>query len=177
MFEGQKVRLRAFTKDDLPLARQYINEEAISRILNPRIPFPLRPEDQEKWYESIDPYSTKRYTFAIELKDTKTYIGGCGINEIDSKNRVVLVGIFLGNQYTGKGYGTEAMQILVNFCFNEVNCNKIKLHVFSFNKAAIRCYEKTGFKTEGILREEIYRNGAYHDDIVMGILHSEWKIM
>ncbi len=175
MFEGQKVRLRAYTKDDLLLAREYINDEKISQLLNTRIPFPFRSEDEDKWYESIDPNSNNKYPFAIELKDKKLYIGGCGINDIDTKNRIALIGIFIGNEYSGKGYGTDAIRILVDFCFNEVNVNKVKLDVFSFNKAAIHCYEKVGFKKEGTLREEIYRNCRYHDKIIMGLLYSEWK--
>nr|WP_206076217.1 GNAT family protein [Marinitoga lauensis] len=73
------------------------------------------------------------------------------------------------------GYGTEAMKLLVNFIFDEMNINKVKLHVFSFNKRAIRSYEKVGFKVEGVLREQIFREGKYHDEIIMGILRREWQ--
>ena len=68
----------------------------------------------------------------------------------------------------------RALRVLVNFCFHEINLNKVKLCVFSFNTCAIRCYERVGFKTEGVLRQEIYRKGKYHDTIVMGMLRCEW---
>lgn len=67
------------------------------------------------------------------------------------------------------------MRVLVRFIFNEMNMNKIKLHVFSFNERAKRVYEKIGFKVEGILRQELFREGRYHDVIVMGLLKSEWE--
>jgi len=88
---------------------------------------------------------------------------------------VATIGIFLGQPFWNKGLGTEAVRILIEFAFGELNVNKIKLQVFSFNKRAIRSYEKNGFKIEGVLREEVYRNGQYYDEIVMGLLASEWK--
>ncbi|HPX97256.1 MAG TPA: GNAT family protein, partial [Thermotogota bacterium] len=96
-------------------------------------------------------------------------------NEINWKARVATIGIFLGQPFWNKGLGTEAFQILIDFAFTELNMNKLKLFVFSFNKRAMRSYEKNGFKVEGVLRQEIFRDGQYHDEIVMGLLVSEWK--
>jgi len=175
MLEGKKVRLRAYTKDDLPKARVYINEEGVGDMLRGGIPFPLRPEDEDKWYESLDANSDKQYDFAIEDKKNRNYLGGCGVNGIDAKNNVACVGLFLGKEHCDKGYGTDALRILIDFCFKEINLNKVKLGVFSFNKRAMRCYENIGFKTEGVLRQEIYRRGKHHDTIIMGLLRSEWE--
>lgn len=175
MLQGEKVRLRAYTKDDLPLVRAYLNEIEVGQMLRGGILFPFRPEDEEKWYEALDANSEKEYGFAIETKDDGTYLGGCGVHAIDAKNRVATVGIFLGKEHLEQGYGTDALRVLVDFCFNEVNLNKVRLNVFSFNKRAIRCYEKVGFKREGVLRQEIYRGGEYHDTLVMGILRGEWQ--
>jgi len=89
---------------------------------------------------------------------------------------VATIGIFIGDKsFWGKGYGTEAIELLTDFIFNEMNINKVKLNVYSFNKRAVRCYEKCGFVREGVLRQEIYREGRYHDDIVMGLLRDEYK--
>lgn len=175
MFEGETVRLRAYSKDDLPKARAYLNEGDTSALMRGEILFPLRMEDEEKWFASLNANSDKKYSFAIEAKKDDTYLGGCGVEGIDAKNRHAMVGLFLGQEHCGKGYGTDALRVLVAFCFDEINLNKVKLGVFSFNKRAIRCYEKVGFKTEGVLRQEIYRYGKYHDGILMGILRSEWR--
>lgn len=67
------------------------------------------------------------------------------------------------------------MKVLVNFIFNEMNINKIKLDVYSFNTRAIKCYEKLGFKKEGTLRKEIFREGKYHDILVYGMFRDEFK--
>ena len=64
-------------------------------------------------------------------------------------------------EYWSKGYGSDALKLLIKFIFEEVNMNKIKLKVFSFNNRAIACYKKVGFKEEGILKKELYRSGKY----------------
>ncbi|AEX85937.1 acetyltransferase [Marinitoga sp. 1135] len=175
MLEGKLVKLRAYSKNDLEKVLEYINDEEVRKNLMPGIPYPFRMEDEEKWYEKLNPFGGGKYDFAIELKKTGEYIGGCGVNEIDWKNSVATVGIFIGKPFFNKGYGTEAMKLLVDFVFKEMNINKVKLHVFSFNQRAIKSYEKVGFKVEGILREQIFREGKYHDEVIMGILRKEWN--
>ena len=69
------------------------------------------------------------------------------------------------------------MEVLVRFCFNEINLNKVKLFVFSFNRRAVRCCEKVGFRIEATLRQELSRQGRYRDDHVMGLPRSEWEAL
>lgn len=71
--------------------------------------------------------------------------------------------MMIGAPYRGRGYGTEALGLLCDFAFSEMNLHKLKVSVFAFNAAAIRCYEKNGFTREGLLRAEIFRAGAYQD--------------
>lgn len=173
MYEGTLVRLRSYKREDIQTVTRYINDEEVKRNLSPGIPFPYTIEDEERWYESNTALKDT-YNFAIETLKDSVYLGGCGINEIDWKNSKVVVGIFIGNkEYWNKGYGTDAMKVLIKFIFEQMNINKIKLNVYSFNERAIRCYEKCGFIREGVLRQEIYRDGKYYDEIVMGLLKSQ----
>ena len=174
MYTGELVRLREYRKSDIEIAQNYINDAEIKRLLHPGIPYLYTLEDEQKWFDNLSA-TNQNYSFAIETTDDNKYIGGCGINRLDWKNSVAEVGIFIGNKaYWGKGYGTDAMKILVTFIFEQMNINKIKLHVFSFNTRAIKSYEKVGFKKEGTLRKEIFRDGNYFDDIVMGMLKEEY---
>lgn len=176
MYIGQKVRLREYRKEDIEKAQKYMNDPEIRRLLHPGIPYLYTFEDEEKWFNELSA-NKDVYNFAIETIKDKKYIGGCGLNKIDWKNSVAVVGIFIGDkEYWGKGYGTDAMKILIKFVFEQMNINKIKLNVFSFNQRAIKSYEKCGFRKEGILRQEIYRDGRYYDDIIMGILREEYNI-
>lgn len=174
MYKGTLVRLREYREDDISTVLKYINDEEVKRNLTPGIPYPFTLEDEKKWYQSITA-TEDTYSFAIETIEDSIYLGGCGINHVDWKNSIAVVGIFIGNKdYWNKGYGTDAMRTLIKFIFNEMNINKIKLNVYSFNERAVKCYEKCGFKKEGVLRQEIYREGKYHDEFIMAILREEW---
>ena len=174
MYEGKLIRLRAYRKEDIKDALEYVNDPEIKRSMMPGIPFLYTLEDEEKWYQTNTALKDT-YNFAIETLEDKKYLGGCGVNEVDWKNSKVVVGIFIGDkEYWNKGYGTDAMNVLIKFVFEQMNINKIKLVVYSFNERAIKCYEKCGFQKEGVHRQEAYKDGRYYDEIVMGLLKEEW---
>lgn len=174
MYSGQLVKLRAYKEDDIEKAVEFINDEEVKKLMDSNIPFPMTKWQEEEWVRSRKANTDFTYDFAIEDLKTGKYIGGCSINECDVKNRTCVVGIMIGDkEYWGKGYGSDALKVLIKFIFEEVNMNKIKLNVFSFNNRAIACYKKVGFKEEGILKKEIYRNGRYHDEIIMAMFKDD----
>jgi RimJ/RimL family protein N-acetyltransferase len=86
--------------------------------------------------------------------------------------------IGLGNpEMRGRGYGTDAIRVMLKYAFLEMNLNRIGLEVLSYNKTAIRSYQRVGFKLEGTLRAFAYRDGVYYDMHIMGILRSEWETL
>lgn len=168
MYYGEKVLLRAYKEEDSKLAAAYVNDAELKKLLVTNIPFPTTAWEEEEWVKSQKYHDNGQYNFAIEDIETHTYIGGCGIQEVNWISRVATVGIMIGNkEFWGKGYGTDAMKVLVKFLFEEMNVNKVKLETFSFNERAIKSYEKSGFKTEGILKEEIFKAGKYYDVVIM----------
>ena len=76
--------------------------------------------------------------------------------------------------YWGKGYGYDALKTLIDFIFNECNMEKVKLSVYEFNTRAVACYKKLGFKEEGRLKKELYREGKYGDVILMAVFKEEY---
>ena len=174
MYSGQLVKLRAYKEEDIEKATVYINDEEVKKLMDSTIPFPMTKWQEEEWIRSRKANTDFTYDFAIEDLKTGKYIGGCSINECDVKNITCVVGIMIGDkEYWGKGYGSDALKVLIKFIFEEVNMNKIKLNVFSFNNRAIACYKKVGFKEEGILKKEIYRNGTYYDEIIMAMFKDD----
>ncbi len=166
MYEGRLVRLRAFERDDLDANHAFVNDYETVRGMISGIPFPSSVADEQRWLEQQTSYTRGEYQFAIE-DGGGDLVGRCGVIRLDWKNRVAEVAIMLGAPYRGRGYGTEAMALLTSFCFREMNLHKVKVSVFDFNAAAIRCYEKCGFVREGVLRGEIFRDGAYRDVVLM----------
>ena len=114
--------------------------------------------------------------FIIAEKENGTYIGQIDFINIDWKNRTSLLGIVIGNKENhSKGYGQEAINLLLKFAFEELNLHKLELEVRDYNEKAYNCYKKCGFVEEGRKRENFYINGKYTDTIFMGILKKEYK--
>jgi len=170
MYEGRLVRLRAFDNGDLMKCLSYSNNYEIMRGASGAILYPSTVDDEARAMSANTSYTAGEYQFAVETKEGNQFIGKCGFTKINWKNRVGELAILIGEpDYRGKGYGTDAIQTLCTFGFMELNLHKIKALVFDFNEAALRCYEKCGFKREGVLEQEIYREGAYHDVVCMAL--------
>jgi RimJ/RimL family protein N-acetyltransferase len=118
---------------------------------------------------------SKEHNYSIVTIDNDELIGKCCIENIDHLNQTAEVGIFIGNKnYWNKGYGTEAMTLLLDYGFKALNLHNIFIEVYSFNKRAIRSYEKIGFKRIGKRREALHRNLEKHDIIFMDLLVNEF---
>ena len=172
--EGNLVRLRAIRSEDLDeMLRLFSDFESVRQFVFQGPPFPPTKKDEQNFIDS-NSMMKETYNFAIETLDG-AYIGGCGIPKIDWVSRVAMVGIWIGREdFQGKGFGTDAMHTLCRFIFQQINIRKIALTVYGFNERAIRSYEKIGFQTEGRLRDAMYRNGAYHDVVWMGMFEEEF---
>ena len=170
MYEGDLVRLRAFERGDADANHAFMNDYATLRGMMSGIPFPSSFDDENRWLDQQSGYSRGEYQFAVEDFEGDL-VGRCGTIRVDWKNRVAELAIMIGTPYRGRGYGREAMRLLCDFCFNEMNLHKLKVTVFAFNEAAVRCYESNGFVREGCLKEEIFRDGAYRDVLILSRLH------
>lgn len=166
MYEGRLVRLRAFERDDVDANHAFVNDYDTVRGMLSGIPFPSSVQDEYRWLEQQTSYSRGEYQFAVE-DGSGSLVGRCGLIRVDWKNRVAELAIMIGTPYRGRGYGTEAMALLCDFCRREMNLHKLKVSVFAFNGAAIRCYEKNGFTREGVLEKEVFRDGEYRDVILL----------
>lgn len=171
---GNAITLRKITKEDY---ESYSNMEDVmeSRLLmNDGIPFPPTDTDHEKFLSEISSEKDD-YMFAIEHKEEKIFLGTIAVYLVNWKNGTCCVGISIGPEFQGNGYGTDAMKVMLDFIFNYMNINKVKLQVFGYNKRAIHSYEKCGFLLEGTLREELFRFGKFHDIYLMGVIRKDWE--
>lgn len=177
MIYGERVKLRAIEREDVPRFVRWFNDPEVKQFLT--MYRPLSRAEEERWVESL---ASRRedIVLAIEVRagDQWVHIGNVGLHRIDWKNRTATLGIVIGErEYWGKGYGTEAVRTMLRYAFEELGLNRVELETYSFNPRAIRCYEKAGFKREGVRRQALYRNGKFHDVILMGILRDEFEEM
>jgi RimJ/RimL family protein N-acetyltransferase len=169
---GTKVYLRPLERADCPLFVEWMNNPQIQRTtLRDR---PLNLQDEEEFVERVRK-STSDVGLLIVAKDGDTPVGGTALHQIDWRNRHAAFGITIGDpQHWGKGYGTDATRLMVDHAFATLNLNRVWLYVLEYNERGIRCYDRVGFKKEGRLRQEHYREGRYWDTWLMAILREDW---
>lgn len=172
--KGKSISLRLIKIDDIheyyKNGFEIIDEEVQKFTGTNHVP---TKEDIENYVKRIVE-DDSRYDFLI-IDSENQIIGESVINEIDADSNSANFRIAIFNSANfGKGIGTEAIQMTLQFGFEKLNLHRIELEVFSFNKRAYASYRKTGFVEEGRRREAVFINGEYHDAIIMGILHNEF---
>jgi len=175
MIIGERVRLRAIERDDLPRFVQWLNDPEVRDNLE--LYQPLSMPQEEKWFEEILKRNIDEQPLGIEIQADESWqlIGNISFFSLDRRDQSAEVGIFIGDKkFWGKGFGTDAMKLMVSHGFMDLNLNRIHLRVFETNPRGIRSYEKAGFSHEGCLRQARYQNGRFIDVLVMGILKDEW---
>jgi RimJ/RimL family protein N-acetyltransferase len=176
MFEGTNICLRGFELEDAPIIAQYYNDLDVRRFLDH--PIPLSLQDAEEWIQNTweTAKKGKAYFFAIALKESNRLIGTCGLFGISQINRKAELMIVIYNKkYWGKGFGTEAIHLLLNYGFRQLNLHRIFLFTHTSNTRAQRIYEKIGFKPSGRRRQASFFEGTYHDLLLYDLLASEFQ--
>lgn len=176
MLMGEKVVLRGLELYDAKELHKCVNDWEVRRYLG--MFYPFSEIEEEEFVKSSWERRKKGtdFIFGICEKENGQLIGTIGLHKVDWKNRNAELGIAIWKkEYWGRGYGTDAIKALLKYAFHELNLHRVYLRVYNFNKRAIRCYEKAGFKKEGVMREAFWRNGEWHDTILMSILQSEFK--
>lgn len=169
---GERLYLSPINIEDAEQFTEWLNDLdiTINLLLSPHI------YTIEKEREALEKLSKEGHNFSIIDLKKNELIGNCGLLNVNQLNRTAEVGIFIGNKdYWNKGYGTEALNLLLDYAFNLLNLNSIFLPVHSFNKRAIKCYKKCGFKEIGIRREAYIVGGKKYDQLYMDILASEFE--
>lgn len=130
---------------------------------------------EKEWLENSAKSDTNRDFNIIELSSNKL-IGTISLEDFNWIERSAVLGIFIGDEdYRNNGYGTEAIQLLLEYGFKYLNLHSIRLNLLSINERAHKCYLKCGFKDTGKSREEIFLNGRYYDKLHMDILENEFE--
>ncbi|HSJ56839.1 MAG TPA: GNAT family protein, partial [Anaerolineae bacterium] len=114
--------------------------------------------------------------FRIYTLDDDRLIGFVALHSLEWNNRAARLVIGIGEpEYRGRGYGSDALRLVLRYAFRELNLERVGLNVNGNNARAIRAYEKVGFRHEGAMRRALRRDGQWQDRIIMGILYDEWK--
>jgi RimJ/RimL family protein N-acetyltransferase len=173
---GRVMRVRLLCLADADISVAWRNSPEVSDcVLGYR--FPVTTAAETEWVKQIvEDKSRSRVVLAIEPKSEDGLIGYCYLNGIDWFNHVAEFGILIGEErWRGKGIGIETSRFLCRYAFETLNLERLHLRVAEYNVRAVSMYERIGFVREGAWRNHVFRGGARHDVILMGLLRSEWQ--
>ena len=169
---GDRIYLSPRNSEDVELFTEWLNDFEITDYTG-RSGMLTTLAGEKKYLEEN---SSPEATFVIVTIEDNKMIGTVSLEDINNINRTATLGIFIGDQdYRDKGYGTEAIKLILEYGFKYMNLNNIKLDLMAFNIRALKCYEKCGFKEYGRRRKCKFVNGKYYDSISMDILAEEFE--
>jgi len=172
---GNKIYLREIEPADLnENYQQWFNDEEVCQF-NSHHRFPNYKQDMDNYYNTIIK-SKNNLILAIILKKTDKHIGNISLQSIDFINRSAEFAIIIGDKSSwGKGVGGEAVDLVINHGFGQLNLNRIYCGTSRENIGMQRLAEKFGFKKEGIFRQAFFKNDQYHDTIIYGLTRDRYE--
>jgi RimJ/RimL family protein N-acetyltransferase len=172
--EGETVELRRHDRANYALYAEWYGDPEIWHLTS-WAPSPLNRSAVEKLFEDrkLSPVDD---SFAIHLKGDDEPVGVISLMNISDANESAELSVIVGHpDDRHQGYGTQAIELLLRYAFEELRLNRVGLSAFDFNGEAISAYEKLGFVVEGRYRQAIKRYSGFHDAILMSVLKDEWR--
>jgi len=171
MSEAQ-VRLRPVTEADLPDYVEWLNDPEVTQFTQIEAGG-ITLEGEREWFQRVTGPDSNTRNWAIEAEGR--HIGNCALMP-DESGQVAGFGIIIGDKTAwGKGYGTAALREVLRIGFEEMGLQRVHLTALSPNARGIRCYEKCGFRHEGVRRRHFLKRDRWLDVVCMGILREEWE--
>ncbi len=173
-FSGEKVALGPLRQDLLPLYNRWLNDFGVIRTLNVGIR-PRSLDVEREWYEEAQS-GRGEISFTVYDRGTWAPIGITDLHRISQIDQRAEFGIHIGDKrYWDRGFGTEATALTLDYGFNGLNLHTILLRVFSYNRRAIKVYQRVGFKPAGCWRGAHRVGGQAFDVLFMDCLATEFR--
>lgn len=171
---GKKLYLRGLEISDLEGSYfQWLNDREVTKYMDSGN-FPNNMASMEQFYQGTV-LSNDNVFFAIADIETDKHIGNVKLGPINWISRISPLGIMIGDKdYWGKEYGSESVKLVVEYAFKVLNLHKVTLGVVATHEAAVKVYEKSGFKIEGRAKEQFYLDGEYYDTLFMGMTKDDF---
>jgi [ribosomal protein S5]-alanine N-acetyltransferase len=173
VLKGTQTYLRPLEADDVTLYQRWYNDQEVNYWANAAWPInTMLNEEQIEDRFFVDQGENRRF---IILNQKKEPIGTTGFRDVNVPARSAVLFIIIGEkEYWGKGYGTDALKVLIDYLFLQWNFKRLSLDTWDGNLRALKSYEKLGFQIEGRLRQARYVLGEYRDAILMALLRDEY---
>jgi RimJ/RimL family protein N-acetyltransferase len=169
IIEGKQIYLRPITVEDTDLALKWRNQKIV--VENFIYRKPVTRQDHIKWLET-KVFAGLVHQFVFCMKEDGFPVGSIYLQNFEEENKKAEWGIYIGEERAyGKGVGTEAASLLLNYAFENLGMHKVVSRVLAYNTASIRMNEKAGYSKEAYLKDELYIDGKYEDLILFGAIN------
>ncbi|RHW30920.1 N-acetyltransferase [Lysinibacillus yapensis] len=171
------IELKYFERSDFKKLISWINSPSfLQQWSGSAFEYPLTESQLEKYIENANNNLAETLVYKVIEQDSGDVIGHISLGRIDRKNKSARIGkVLVGEPYVrGKGIGKKMIREVLKIAFNDLQLHRVNLGVFDFNEPAITCYEKIGFKKEGLLRDSSKHGDEYWSQWEMSILENEW---
>jgi RimJ/RimL family protein N-acetyltransferase len=169
---GKLVALGPLHRELVPVIHRWLNDLELQLRQGGHVPMVL--EQVTAWYESKAQNDQEVFFVVYEVQDARP-IGVSGLRMINYRNRTALFVIWIGEpDARGRGYGTEATRLTLDYAFTVLRLQNVMLSVYAFNVPAVRAYEKAGFREFGRRRQSYCVGGRVWDEIYMDSLATEF---
>lgn len=169
------IRLRALTLDDAMITWQWRNQPEIRNDFSGH-PFPVNYEQEKEWIQKVLNSNMPMTVFGVELISGNKLVGMTFLKNINQIHRQAEFAILMDKAQSGKGYGKEACLETLRFAFQDLGLHRVYLKVRKDNAAAIKVYTHCGFTQEGVLRDDMFKQGEFRDVLIMSVLSYEFLI-
>lgn len=169
---GRTIDLRVITESCIPDFLVWFNDAEVTNNL--AMYLPVSEGDEKEWIANLRAQKNTVISLAITTKEGR-HIGNAGIHGINWKDSVAETGTVIGEKnFRGKGIGTEVKMLILNYAFNSLNLRKICSRALAFNFANQRFNEKCGYRKEGTLKRQTFKNGEYVDQVLLAVFREDW---
>lgn len=172
---NDKIHLRAVSPEDAHTSWRWRNQEEVRNGFSGH-PFPVNYEQEREWIDKLLSPGSGTTAFGIVENSSGQLVGMTFLKNINHLHRQAEFAILIDKEYTGKGYGKEACAKTLDFAFQDLGLHRVFLKVRKDNAAAIAIYNACGFKTEGTLRDDVFKQGQFRDVLLMAVLSTEINI-
>ncbi len=168
------IYLRALEPDDYIVINKWRNDEKLTKFLSANHFF-VSKEREKQWAISKSVDDSHNLYLGIGLKKTPdVLVGYCAINNIDLRNRQATWGATLiGSEYLGNGYGVQSAKLMLKYLFDQYPIHKCNTSCLLQHPRTVRMFEELGFKKDGVLRDELYKDGKFWDVVLFSLLRTE----
>ena len=169
---SSRVILRPLMKSDLPSVLRWINDPEVRYYLESYLP--MAEAEEEEWISGLGKRKPNNVVLAIETAEG-IHIGSIGLHNIRWRDRVATTGAMIGEKdYRNKGYGTDAKMLLLHYAFDTLNLRKICSQVIDYNTPSLAYSMKCGYKREGELKDQIFKDGQYRNIIELAAFREDF---